>query len=152
MSLIVDYGGGTSPPTADILYTSDISRLSSSTEEELSPPHSTLTSSSGDTSPHLHIPATQQPVNHPFSPPPSSLNFSPPPPHVDHLPHHDMGAPGPYCSDPQYPPGGDWISSNTRIAGKAMRRRKRSPPAASKFDINDNSLHSVYAFFRSFLR
>lgn len=39
-----------------------------------------------------------------------------------------------------------------RIAGKATRRRKRSPPASTKFDINDNSLHSVYTFIRSFLR
>lgn len=46
----------------------------------------------------------------------------------------------------------DRASSGARMAGKAIRRRKRSPPSVTRFDINDNSLHSVYTFIRSFLR
>lgn len=159
MSLIANYGGGSSsPPTADILFASDFSsNLSSqsSSEEYFSPlvPSSSLEDEpsmqdcnafpSQYASPSVSSAHYATPVD------PATLYASPLSPPVEELLSGDHLSVD-HASDPLN--GGGRTSPGSLLAGKASRRRRRSPPTSSKFDINDNSLLSVYAFFRNFLR
>ncbi|XP_050708645.1 uncharacterized protein LOC126993552 [Eriocheir sinensis] len=59
---------------------------------------------------------------------------------------------------PDYPLSPPAVSPSTSSGGggggeggRSRSRRRRTPPKA-KFDINDNSLYSVYCFFKSLLR
>lgn len=73
-------------------------------------------------------------------------------PHNPPDPHQPHPSPGPDpLSLPLSLPSNNNPGGAGEGAGGRPRRRRRTPPKA-KFDVNDNSLYSVYCFFKTLLR
>ena len=147
MSLVLDYGnngnGGapsSSPPTSEILYAQDPSPQGSQDILLAPTPRDIL---------YHHEPENSDLGGSPGLFESSDADLFPSVPLGSSLPTAHQG-----CLS--CPPEGHKLVTSSGISsgssGRATRRRRRSPPSASKFDINDNSLTSVYTFIRSFLR